>query len=139
MNDFANTVDRNSNNQFGEVGLFALNRDAEDVIGCFVKFERGNGSEYFEIPVDAATLDEDGHVILDSDADLAIDQVNLDTQINSKGLHGRAFALPNRQDGDVLSVDESVSVLMDLGYSAQRARNLSEIAGGFVVRNTDAS
>lgn len=134
MNDFANTVGPIDAEDFGQVGLFPLNRDAEDIIGCFVK--RGSRVPV-DIPADLVTLDADGNVVLDENAGLPVTQCDLDDEFNCKGFHAYALALPNRQDGDVLSVDEGVSVLMDLGYSAQRARNLSEIAGGFVVRNTE--
>ena len=134
MNEFANTVGRIDEDDFGQVGLFPINRDAEDVIGCFVRRGPRIG---MDIPADLVTTDDDGNVVLDECAGLPVTQWDLDDEFNLRGLHARALALPNRQDGDVLSVDEGVSVLMDLGYSAQRARNLSEIAGGFVVRNTE--
>lgn len=134
MNRFANTVGPIDQDDFGQVGLFPINRDAVDIIGCFVRRGPRIG---MDIQADLVSLDADGNVVLDVNSLLPVTQWDIDDEFNNRGLHRHALALPNRQDGDVLSVDEGVSILMDLGYSAQRARNLSEIAGGFVVRNTD--
>ncbi len=119
-------------NNTTEMQLKPLNRDVEDLM-CFLR----RPADLPDLSPEDVSLNEDGQMMIDPE--VAQYPGYWDQHcVNACLGQGLSAYFTKAFDGDVLSVDDGVSVLIDLGYEPKRARNLSEIAGGFRLETVEA-